>query len=318
METDIHFLSNNVIRNGKDREAFAPIDNAPPKPVKKPAPPKQEEKKGFNWGKLACNVLAGIAVVAVVAAATAAVVFTAGAAIPAVAGALAAAGTTAGAVAGAAFTAGMIAGTLGVAGKAASDIKNREVSDISEYTGIAAEDAFIGAVCGAIFAPFAIVGETTGLLGEIPTALQSTQNLLRTMVMGGTFNVTFDYLKGAIDGKLPNAQEVLEAYRDGALFSGFLHTGVGAISEASPFIKNACNSISSEMSDNMKALKYAWDNFEAPKGVKLGSNLGNMDFDAGKSFVDKFNEGKNAIKNGNDGAGETVDYSRPSGFRKGV
>ena len=43
METDFQFLSNKVIQDGRDREVFAPFDDAP----KKPYPP---EKKGFNWG----------------------------------------------------------------------------------------------------------------------------------------------------------------------------------------------------------------------------------------------------------------------------
>ncbi|MBU3174525.1 hypothetical protein [Clostridium estertheticum] len=75
METDLYFLSNNVIKNGSDREAFAAFDDEPtagkkpePKPVKKAvvAKPPAEKKKGSNWGKLAGNVLAAVAVVAVV------------------------------------------------------------------------------------------------------------------------------------------------------------------------------------------------------------------------------------------------------------
>ncbi|MBU3174542.1 hypothetical protein [Clostridium estertheticum] len=73
METDLHFLTNNVTKNGSDREAFAVFDEPTvgkkpePKPVKKAvvAKPPAEKKKGFNWGKLAGNVLAGLAVVAV-------------------------------------------------------------------------------------------------------------------------------------------------------------------------------------------------------------------------------------------------------------
>ncbi|APC40573.1 hypothetical protein [Clostridium estertheticum] len=112
MEIDMHFLSNNVIKNGSDREVFAAFDDEPtiskkPDPVKakKKEVKKEEKKKGFNWGKLAGNVLAAVAVVAVVAAVVAVVVFTGGTAIPAVAGALAAVGTTAGAAAGMAFAA---------------------------------------------------------------------------------------------------------------------------------------------------------------------------------------------------------------------
>ncbi len=310
VETDMHIKGSNVIKDGSDREAFAPFDDEPKAGIKPepPAPP-PEEKKPFNWGKLATNVLEGLAVAAVVAAATAvvaaAVVCTAGAAVPAIGAAVAAVGGFSG-VATAAFATGMVMGAVGVDSKAISDRKSGEVSDISEYASIAAKDAFSGAVCGAIFAPFTAFGASTGLLGEIPTALQRTQSLVRTMVIGGTFNVAYDYLGDALDGRIPNAQEVLESYRDGALFSGYLHTGSEVLSEASPFIKNAVNKVSGKIPDNAKALKYAWDNFEVPKGVKLGSNFGNMDFDGIKSFADKYEEGLNKIKNGNDGAADAV------------
>ncbi|MCB2342845.1 hypothetical protein [Clostridium estertheticum] len=74
MEIDLYFLSNNVIKNRSDREVFAAFDDEPtagkkpePKQVKKAvvAKPPAEKKKGFNWGKLAGNVLSGLAVVAV-------------------------------------------------------------------------------------------------------------------------------------------------------------------------------------------------------------------------------------------------------------
>ncbi|MCB2342175.1 hypothetical protein LGK96_17905, partial [Clostridium estertheticum] len=74
--TDLHFLSNNVIKNGSDREAFAAFDDEPtigkkpePKQVKKAvvAKPPEKEKKGFSWGKLFKAAVAVVAVVAVVA-----------------------------------------------------------------------------------------------------------------------------------------------------------------------------------------------------------------------------------------------------------
>ena len=68
METDIHFLSNNVIKNGSDREAYPPFDDEPKEGTKpEPPEPPKEEKKGFNWGKLALGVVAAVAVVAMVA-----------------------------------------------------------------------------------------------------------------------------------------------------------------------------------------------------------------------------------------------------------
>ena len=79
------------------------------------------------------------------------------------------------------------------------------------------------------------------------------------MGTGGAFNYTYYGLREIMDGRIPNLEKGLEAFRDGTLFAGFLHVGGTALSEASPFIKNAVNKISGEISDNVKALKYAWD-----------------------------------------------------------
>ncbi|WP_297429666.1 hypothetical protein [Clostridium sp.] len=51
VETDMHFKGSNVIKDGSDREAFAPFDDEP-KAGKKPEPPAppKEEKKPFSWG----------------------------------------------------------------------------------------------------------------------------------------------------------------------------------------------------------------------------------------------------------------------------
>ncbi len=161
-----------------------------------------------------------------------AVAFTAGTTIPAVAGALAA-------VAKASFVTGMVMGLMGVADKAGSDIANKEVSDVDEYAGKAAKDTFAGAVCGALFAPFMIPAAGTGLLGEIPTALQRTGTLLKTMYIGGTFNYTYYDLRERTDGRIPSIQQGVKVFRDGALFSGFIYTAGTAILEVAPFIKNA-------------------------------------------------------------------------------
>ncbi|NRZ57429.1 hypothetical protein DZE42_000568 [Clostridium beijerinckii] len=116
----MHFKGSNVIKDGSDRETYAPFDDEPKAGTKPepPAPP-PEEKKPFDWGKLATNVLAGLAVVALVTVAVVAV-----------------------------------AGTAAVASQAASDISRGEVSDMSTYMSVGAREAFIGAVSGAIFGPF--------------------------------------------------------------------------------------------------------------------------------------------------------------------
>ncbi|WP_297430665.1 DNA/RNA non-specific endonuclease, partial [Clostridium sp.] len=68
VETDMHFKGSNVIKDGSDRETYAPFDDEP-KAGKKPDPPAPppEKKKGFNWGKLALAAVVAVAVVASVA-----------------------------------------------------------------------------------------------------------------------------------------------------------------------------------------------------------------------------------------------------------
>ncbi|MCB2362475.1 hypothetical protein [Clostridium estertheticum] len=77
METDLHFLSNNVMKNGSDREAYPPFDDEPtigkkpePKQAKKAvvAKPPEKEKKGFSWGKLFKAAVAVVVVALVVVA----------------------------------------------------------------------------------------------------------------------------------------------------------------------------------------------------------------------------------------------------------
>ncbi|OOM07381.1 phage late control D family protein [Clostridium saccharobutylicum] len=68
VETDMHIKGNNVIKDGSDRETYAPFDDEPREGKKPdPPPPPKEEKKGFNWGKLALVAVATVAIVASVA-----------------------------------------------------------------------------------------------------------------------------------------------------------------------------------------------------------------------------------------------------------
>ncbi|MBY6778227.1 hypothetical protein HYH39_01405 [Clostridium botulinum] len=67
LETDLHFLSDNVINNGSSSESYPDFDDEPQAgTMPEPEPPK-EEKKGFNWGLLAVVAIATVAVVASVA-----------------------------------------------------------------------------------------------------------------------------------------------------------------------------------------------------------------------------------------------------------
>ncbi|MCT4509029.1 MAG: hypothetical protein N4A48_09775 [Tepidibacter sp.] len=153
IENEYHFLGTNVNADGSDRTQYPPFDDEP----KQGQPPK---KSPFNWGKLAKNVLAGLAVVAVVTIAAVAVAATLGAAAPLV-----------GAIA---LSAG-IGGTAAVASKAISDIKRGEVSDTSDYMATAGRETFIGALSGALFGPFGAASTVSAkmILGGITNGFES-------------------------------------------------------------------------------------------------------------------------------------------------
>ncbi|WP_353846077.1 late control protein D [Clostridium sp. ZBS15] len=58
LETDLHFTSDNIIKNGSCSESYPDFDDEPQAgKIPEPEPPK-EEKKGFNWKKLAVGALA--------------------------------------------------------------------------------------------------------------------------------------------------------------------------------------------------------------------------------------------------------------------
>ncbi|MGL5086788.1 MAG: hypothetical protein ACRC68_13945, partial [Clostridium sp.] len=273
METDMHFLSNNVINNGSDREAYAAFEDEP-KVGKKPERKEKskDKKKGFNWGKLAKNVLAGLAVVAVVVVAAAAIAVTAGAAT--------------GVVAAIAISAG-VAGTAAVASQAVSDIVSGEVSDMSTYMIAGAREAFIGAISGAIFGP----------LGAMKT-------LGGKMLFGGVTNGFESIIRQTLEGKGINLKTLLLDAGIGSLTAGLFHGAGKLFAKASPFVKNAFNKVSSQISDNMKAMKTAFNNMKMPKGVRLGSGLGGGDSKIGKEFLEEFKKAKDDITKG---VNKTVD-----------
>ncbi|MCM1258321.1 MAG: DUF6531 domain-containing protein, partial [Roseburia sp.] len=132
-----------LIYNGRKKEVFADRLNEEIA---------YEEKK-IDWGKLATNVLFGLAVVAVVAAA---IVFTGGAASVAIGAA--------------------ISGTIAVGAMAVSDIVRGEVSDLQYYAMAGLKGAIQGAVEGAILGIKALeglkligkmlVGGATGFLSD--------------------------------------------------------------------------------------------------------------------------------------------------------
>ncbi|MCB2357376.1 AHH domain-containing protein, partial [Clostridium estertheticum] len=279
METDLHFLSNNVIKNGSDREAFAAFDDEPtigkkpePKPIKKAvvAKPPEKEKKGFNWGKLAGNVLAGLAVVEVVAIAAVAIAVTLGAATAVVA---------------AIAIGAAVAGTAAVASQAISDVQSGEVSDITAYMKAGGREALVGALSGAIFGPFGM-GEALGA----------------KMIIGGLTNGVESLVRQTLEGKGINFKTLLLDAGIGAATAGVFHGAGKLFQKASPFVKKAFNKIASNISDNMKAAKIAFNNMDMPKDVKLACGLGGGDSKVAKEFVKQFKKAKSGI---NDGSGET-------------
>ncbi|APC40570.1 hypothetical protein [Clostridium estertheticum] len=174
MEIDLYFLSNNVTKNGSYREAFAVFDE--PTVGKKPEPKqvkkavvvkakkkeikKEEKKKGFNWGKLAGNLLAGLVVVAVVAIAAVAIAVTLGAATAVVAV---------------------------VASQAISDVQSGEVSDITAYLKAEGREALVGALSGAILGPFGM-GEALGAKMIIGGLTNGIESLVRQTLEGKGIN----------------------------------------------------------------------------------------------------------------------------------
>ncbi|WAG63733.1 DNA/RNA non-specific endonuclease [Clostridium estertheticum] len=272
METDLHFLSNNVIKNGSDREAFAAFDDEPtvgkkpePKPIKKAvvAKPPAEKKKGFNWGKLAGNVLAGLAVVAVVAIAAVAIAVTLGAATAVVA---------------AIAIGAAVAGTAAVASQAISDVQSGEVSDITAYMKAGGREALVGALSGAIFGPFGM-GEALGA----------------KMIIGGLTNGVESLVRQTLEGKGINFKTLLLDAGIGAATAGVFHGAGKLFQKASPFVKNAFSKISSNISENTRIAKIALSNMEkGQKSVVLGSNFGNVDEALGR-FTKEFKKVKSGI-----------------------
>jgi hypothetical protein len=282
VETDMHFKGSNVIKDGSCRETYEPYNDEPKAGTKPDPPPPPEEKKPFDWGKLATNVLAGLAVVALVTVAAVAIAVTCGAAAP---------------VIGAIAVGAAVAGTAAVASQAISDVRSGEVSDMSAYVSAGAREAVVGAISGAVFGPF---GATETLGGK--------------MLLGGATNAFESVVRQKLNGEDINWGTVLFDAGIGAVTGGLFH-GMGvAFKKASPFIKNSFNKISSEISENTKIAKIALSNMEkGPKSVVAASDVGVVTEKLSK-FTKEFKNVKNEIKSGAEGLGKTdlsrIDYLR--------
>ncbi|KNY27945.1 RHS repeat-associated core domain-containing protein [Pseudobacteroides cellulosolvens] len=238
IENEFHYLSNYVFLEGRVRELYPPFDDAP-----KVAP-----KPPFNWGKLALNVLGGLAIVAAVAAAAVFTVATFGA------GAV---------VIGAVATCAVVGGTAAVASQAVSDIMSGEVSDFSDYAAAAARETIVGAISGAVFGP---LGPAASLGGK--------------MAIGAANNAFESIVRQTLEGKGINPWAVLLDAGIGAGTAGIMDSKIAknigkAIDNAAPWIKKGANKVMDGISDN------------ANKVAKLAGEAGDIgETAARKSIMD--------------------------------
>ena len=163
---DTHIKAgNNLIYEGRRKEVFTDRLNEEIA---------YEEKK-MDWGKLAANVLIGLAVVAVIAA----TIFTGGVALVAV-GALA---PTAMATVGSVAIGAAISGAIAVGTTAVSDVIRGEVSDLQDYVLAGVKGAIEGAISGAVLGIKAL----------------DTANLLIKMLVSGGVSFLTDGISQGID-----------------------------------------------------------------------------------------------------------------------
>ena len=186
---------------------------------------------------------------------------------------------------------------------AVSDVNNGKMSSLGTYAKNAVHDGCIFAITSAIFPPLSGV-KVTGALGE-----QVAINLSGKQMLGCVFGegMLSNYLTQLWDKGEIDVGETIKSGLESMAFLGLLHGAGKLFEKASPFVKKAAGKIAFEISDNMKAVKIAFKNMEMPKGVKLGMNGGNVDFDAAKDFAKKFKNAKNEIKGGTKG-GVNMDH----------
>ncbi|WP_243143336.1 hypothetical protein [Clostridium estertheticum] len=307
METDLHFLSNNVIKNGSDREAFAAFDDEPtigkkpePKPVKRAvvAKPPEKEKKGFSWGKLFKAAVVVVAVVAVVALVVVSV-----------------ATFGAGAVIGAALIGAALGAACNVGGTIASDIKNNKMSSPLDYLISAAKGALVGALCGAIFGP-AMAGTS---LFAAETTGQLALNFAKTLFIGGAENSTYYSLNELANFRMPNLGEQLNQFKNGVLFTGLFMGGAKALENAAPWIKKGASKVMDNIEKNVNKFGKYIDDLVPAKAVTpdgqivyvkndpMKSGGGGKKVELNKQQKD-YNKAVEENKNSDKGAGKDPDY----------
>ncbi|APC40346.1 hypothetical protein [Clostridium estertheticum] len=313
METDLHFLSNNVIKNGSDREAFAAFDDEPtigkkpePKPVKKAvvAKPPEKENKGFSWGKLFKAAVAVVAVVAVVALVVVSV-----------------ATFGAGAVIGAALIGAALGAACNVGGTIASDIKNNKMSSPLDYLISAAKGALVGALCGAMFGP-AMAGTS---LFAAETTGQLALNFVKTLFIGGAENSTYYALNELANFRMPNLGEQLNQFKNGVLFTGLFTGGAKALETAVSWIKKGASKVMDNIEKNVNKFGKYIDDLVPAKAVTpdgqivyvkndpMKSGGGGKKVELNKQQKD-YNKAVEESKNGNKTVGKVKKYT-PAEFK---
>ncbi|UHA74777.1 YwqJ-related putative deaminase [Paenibacillus sp. 481] len=216
IESEFHFLGENVLLEGQDRTTFPPYND---EPKKGEPPPPPDPEPPFSWGKLAMNVLGGLAVVAVVVAAAALTVATLGA------GAV---------VIGAVVAGAAIGGTAAVASVAVSDVMRGEVSDFGAYAGAAARESVIGAVSGAIFGPLGSMATVGGKMG-----------------LGGLTNGVESVIRQTLEGNGFSFKTVLIDTGIGMLTGGLVDPVLGkTIDKVSPWLENGVKNVKKQLNLN--------------------------------------------------------------------
>ncbi|MNO79517.1 hypothetical protein D3C76_706870 [compost metagenome] len=256
IEGEYHLLGDQVNNNGSDRTPYTKYQDEPATWT----PPEPKPKK-FKWGKLFGNVLAGLAVVAVVTAVAVLCVATCGA------GAVIIGAVAAGAA---------ISGTAAVASMAVSDIMRGEVSDTGDYMMAALRESSIGAISGAVFGPFGSMGTLGGkvLIGATTNAFES---IIRQGMEGKGFSLktmVIDTVIGGVTGGVMDSKIVKKV--GGALGDG--------LNKVAPWISNGFEKVGNQFNKYVGQLaeagstlgsKYLGNNLVPANGANIHFSLSN-------------------------------------------
>ena len=254
LETDLYFLSDNVVKDGSSSESYPDYDDEPEE-GQMPEPP---AKKGFNWGGLLVAAVAAVAVVASV------VTFGVGAVLI---------GAAIGAV-------------ISIASTAIGDAISGKRSSLGTYI----KNAFVGAVSGAIFGPFGAFESLSGMMAF--GGLSGMGESLLNQAMEGKFSLgqtLFDGLIGtATAGLLHGAGKLISKV------SPYIKNGIGKVlSKLSGEAKGILSKVSGKFDDVLgafgKTSRELFDNV-ANKADDVLRNIKNSAQDLADRLSGKFNE----------------------------